>query len=187
MRSKTGLIGLLVFALLLTACNPNSTHDGSTTSDTTSIAADAPAWLRVPVLNVKTDKQITFADYNGKTVIVEGMSVWCSACFYQETQAAQALAQLNRGDVVYVSLDIDPNGESSLLADYAVSNQFNWTFAVSNAELMEPLIAQFGRDVTVPDNLPIFFVSPTGRVSEHYTGGHTASQLIDLIEQWSKA
>ncbi|MEO8610136.1 MAG: hypothetical protein ABI690_19735 [Chloroflexota bacterium] len=187
MRSKTGLIGLLVFALLQAACSPNSTHDGSTTSDTTSISTDAPAWLSAPVLNVGSDEPITFADYNGKTVMVEGMSVWCSACFYQETQAAQALAQLNRDDVVYVSLDIDPNGEPSLLADYAVSNQFNWTFAVSNPKLMEPLIAQFGRDVTVPDNMPIFFVSPTGRVSELYTGGHTANQLIDLIEQWSKA
>jgi cytochrome oxidase Cu insertion factor (SCO1/SenC/PrrC family) len=185
MRSKTGLIGLLVFALLLAACNPNSSHDSSTTSDTASTVA--PAWLSIQVLNVKSNEQITFADYRGKTVMVEGMSVWCSVCFYQETQAGQALAQLNSDDVVYVSLDIDPSGEPSLLADYAVTNQFNWTFAMSNPALMEPLIAQFGRAVTVPDNMPIFFISPTGRVSELYTGGRTASQLIDLIEQWSGA
>lgn len=178
MRSNIWPVGLLIFVLILTACSTNSANDSST---------DSLLWLSVPILNVKSNEQITFADYHGKTVVVEAMAVWCGECFYQQTQAAEALAQLNRDDVVYISLDIDPNGEPSLLADYAANNQFDWTFARSNRDLMEPLIAQFGRTITVPSNMPIFFISPTGQVSELYTGGHTASQLIKLIEQWSKA
>lgn len=176
MRSKIGWIGLLVFALLVTACSPNPRASSST---------DISVWLSIPILNVKSNDQITLADYSGKTVIVEGMAVWCGECFYQQSQASQALAQLNRDDVVYISLDIDPNEEPSLIAEYATSNQFDWVFTKSNPELMEPLIARFGRAITVPSNMPIFLISPHAQVSELYTGGHTASQLIELIEQWS--
>lgn len=178
---------LLLAYLSLTACSAVPDNNTVAGADMAANAEAVPAWFNIPILDVRTNSQISLANYGGKTVVVEAMAVWCGECFYQQTQAAVALAQLNRDDVVYISLDIDPSGEPSLLADYSVSNQFNWTFVRSNPEIMEPLIAQFGRTITVPSNMPIFFISPTGRVSELYTGGHTASQLIELIEQWSEA
>lgn len=182
MRLRWSLILLLAY-LSLTACS--AVPDNYTAAGADTVVN--PAWFNIPMLDVRTNSQISLATYSGKTVVIEAMAVWCGECFWQQTQAAEALVQLNRDDVVYISLDIDPSGEPSLLADYAASNQFNWTFVRSNPEIMEPLIAQFGRTITVPSNMPIFFISPTGRVSELYTGGHTASQLIELIEQWSEA
>jgi hypothetical protein len=74
-----------------------------------------------------------------------------------------------------------------LLADYAAKHNFTWTFGSSNKPLMDALVAQFGRAITSPSNMPIFMISPSGKVSKLYTGGHTADQLISLINDWSKA
>ena len=168
---------VLLFAVVwLTACGA-----------TTSVSTDRPAWMTVPFTNVKTGKSITLADYAGKTVVVEGMAAWCGTCFYQQTQAAQMMAQLKSDLVVYISLDIDPNEQEATLVEYANTNNFGWTFTKANKPLMEGLISQFGRNISNPDSMPIFFISPSGHVSQLYTGGHTAEQLISLVAQQSKA
>ncbi len=169
------LVVLVLAGLWLTACGAAS---GST---------DRTAWMTVPFTNVKTGKSITLADYAGKTVVVEGMAAWCGVCFYQQTQAAQMMAQIKSDQIVYISLDLDANEPYATLVDYATKNNFGWTFATTNKPLMEGLISQFGRTISNPDSMPIFLISPSGHVSQLYTGGHTAEQLISLIAQQSKA
>lgn len=179
------LSGIVILGItLLTACNtappvslsPNQVKD-----------AASAVWLNLPFADAKTGQNITFANYRGKTLIVEAMAVWCEECFYQQTQSAQALKQLNRDTVVYLSLDIDPSPDTKLLAEYAAKNHFGWTFGSSNKQLMDALVAHFGRAITIPSNMPIFMISPSGKISSLYTGGHTAAQLIQLINEWTKA
>src|SRR5579859_7275529 len=162
------LVALALVGVWLSACG--ATSSSSTTGSTTSSSSDRPVWMTIPFTNVKTDKSITLADYAGKTVVVEGMAAWCGECFYQQTQAAQMLAQIKDDQVVYISLDIDANEASATLVDYANTNNFSWTFTTSNKPLMEGLISQFGRTISNPSSMPIFLISPGGHVSQLYTG-----------------
>lgn len=173
--------GVILSLALMTGC--------SNVPSNQPMAGNAPVvaqWLNIPFVDAKAGRNITLANYAGKTVVVEAMAVWCAECFYQQTQAAQALKQLNRETVVYISLDIDPSADTKLLTDYATRNNFTWTFGSSNKALMEALVAQFGRAITSPSNMPIFMISPSGKVSKLYTGGHTADQLIQMINEWAK-
>jgi cytochrome oxidase Cu insertion factor (SCO1/SenC/PrrC family) len=180
---KIAYVGAFLL-LLVTAC---SNTPANVVSSNQAKPEGVPAWTTIPFADARTGKNMTFADYAGKTLVVEAMAVWCEECFYQQTQAAQAIKRLNKDAVVYISLDIDPSADTKLLADYVTKHNFTWTFGSSNKALMDGLVAQFGRAVTSPSNMPIFLISPRGKVSKLYTGGHSADQLVTLIEEWSKA
>ncbi len=52
--------------------------------------AAVPAWLEIPLTDVRIGETFRLADFRGKTVIFESMAVWCPCCIEQQFQLAGA-------------------------------------------------------------------------------------------------
>lgn len=146
-------------------------------------AAARPAWHALKFADVRSGNLLSFADFAGKTVIVEAMATWCPNCLRQQQDAQAALKQLDPEKVVYLSLGVDPTEDAALLRDFANKQGFDWRFGISSRELTAALIEQFGRAVTNPPSTPLFIIAPDGRTSSLFTGGHNPDALLKLIRE----
>jgi cytochrome oxidase Cu insertion factor (SCO1/SenC/PrrC family) len=171
---------VIVFvAIMLAACSATAPTSVATQA---AAAVSGPAWMTMPFTNVKTNDQITLADFAGKTVVVEAMAEWCTNCLAQQNTVVTALPKLNDPQVVYMSLDIDGSEDVPSLAAYAQKHNFTWLFGMSTKDMRNALAQQFSLSFSNPSNVPIFMISPNGKVSQLYLGGHSADDLIGLIK-----
>ena len=83
------------------------------------------------------------------------MATWCTNCRSQQNIVRGVRDQFG-DDVVFISLSVENNLPDQMLADYAVDNNYGWTFVVATPELLTALVDQYGRVVVT-------------------TAGHTAS------------
>ncbi len=77
LRHLSLLLSLLVAAL--TACAPAAGTPAPTAEpgNTPSSARSAvPAWLSLPLIDVRTGETFTFADFSGKTVLARAVAEW---------------------------------------------------------------------------------------------------------------
>jgi len=144
--------------------------------------ANLPMWASIPFTDARTNQPVTLAQYAGKTIIVEGMAAWCTNCLHQQGQVLLAYPKFP-ANTVMISLDVDANENAAQLAQYAQDKHFPWAFGIAGKPLLDALIGQFGRTITNPPSTPIFIISPNGKVSELYTNGHDAPDLLTLIGQ----
>jgi thiol-disulfide isomerase/thioredoxin len=175
MRAQIGLI--LVAAILVTACSGATTTAGSgdaTMGDET--------WRTAALRDVATGEEFRIADLEGKVVAIETMAIWCTTCRQQQVQAQAALDTVDSADVVYVSLDVDPNERAEDLAGYAAREGFGWTFAVSPVEVSRSLAATFGDQVLSPPSTPVIVLGPDGQLVEKHIGIKSADDLVALFE-----
>ena len=190
---------LLGFVLLIARYTHNvsptavTSAPGATVASSSSGASnvrDHPAWQTIPFDNVRTGQSMTLADFSGKTVVVEVISVWCANCLEQQKQAAEALDRLGDAAPVYISLDMDiahPNDNAQTVVDYAAGTPFSWVFAFSNEQLTRALINEFGYNVLNAPITPIFVIAPDGTASRLYIGNQSADDLIQMIGASSQA
>ena len=186
-----GAIGVLVIcAALLIALSRNSAAPAAATTTSTETVASSggsdAGWLSIPFENVRTNEMMSFADFAGKRVVVEVVSIWCSNCLWQQQQAAQALAQLGENvPAAYISLDLDiahPNDDAQTVANFEDYKPFSWTFAISNETLTRALIDQFGYNVLNAPITPIFVINPDGTASRLHTGDLSVDELIAMMQ-----
>jgi len=80
-------------------------------------APTVPSWFNVQMTDVTTGKTFKISDFSGKVVLVDTMATWCPTCQGEMSQVKQlpTLLGANSGDLVRVSLDVDPNEDASLL------------------------------------------------------------------------
>jgi hypothetical protein len=140
-----------------------------------------PEWLDIPVTDARTKTPLRLADFAGKTVVVESMAIGCVPCYVQQLASKQALAQLSDDQVVYVSLNMLPGTSAAQLRQYADENQFSWIFATDTEQISPALKQHFGIHILNVDAVPMFFISPRGKVSALHTGGIVADDLVRLI------
>ena len=145
-------------------------------------AAALPDWASIPFTDARTNQTITLSQFAGKTIIVEGMAAWCTNCLHQQGQVLLAYPKFPANSIM-ISLDVDASENAAQLAKYAQDKRFPWTFGIAGKPLLDALIGQFGRTITNPPSTPIFMISPNGKVSELYTNGHDAPDLLNLIAQ----
>lgn len=180
---------LLLIMIALTACSSPAAPTAVPTVAPISApiaASNAPDWVSIPFTDARTNQPITLANFAGKTVYIEAMAVWCTNCLAQQTQVIQARKSFG-DDVVFISLDVDPSEDIPKIAKYATDKGFDWTFTQASKELTAKLIDQFGRTITNPSSVPIFIISPNGKVSELFNGIHSADDLVTLIKQHQSA
>jgi cytochrome oxidase Cu insertion factor (SCO1/SenC/PrrC family) len=82
----------------------------------------------------------------------------------QRSWRDEVLPQVNAENVVFVTLDVDPNNSAASFAQYADDNGFSWVFAVATPELIRALSEQFGASVTVPPTEPQWMIRPDGSI-----------------------
>ena len=170
-RSLARLAGL---TLSIAAC---SSSTGAPAADDQQDAV----WRTTPLVDARSGETFAINDLRGKLVAVEPMAIWCSNCQIQQLEAAVALKQLASPDIVYISLDVDPNEQPDALAKYADGREFGWRFAVAGTEVARSLAAAFGDQILSPPSTPLILIGPDGSVVSQDFGIRGSGNLVDLF------
>ena len=144
------------------------------------------AWQTIELTDARTGKTFHLGDFTGKTIYIEPMATWCPNCRAQLANVQQAKAQLASDDFVFVALSVESDLDKAKLAEYADSNGFEATFAVSSAEMLQALVDSFGRSITNPPSTPHFIVRPDGSTTELMTGKSDAAQIVEMMQMAMK-
>ncbi len=139
--------------------------------------SERPAWQNLELTDAATGETFTLGGFEGKTVYVEPMATWCSNCRKQLGNVAAAKPDAG-GGVVFVALSVEGNLPNEALAQYAEREGFDFTFAVATPELIQALVAEFGRPVTSPPSTPHFIIRPDGATTDLKTGFETPEELL---------
>ena len=139
--------------------------------------SERPAWQNLELTDAATGGTFTLGGFEGKTVYVEPMATWCSNCRKQLGNVAEAKPEAG-DDVVFVALSVEGKLPNEALAQYAEKQGFDFTFAVATPELVQALVAAFGRPITSPPSTPHFIIRPDGTTTELATGFETPEALL---------
>ena len=174
----------LAVVLLLSGCGTATMTTSGAVSPTTIATTPAAAdpILTIPFSDAHSGQSLTLASFAGKTVLVEGMAVWCTNCLAQQQQVVLARQKFGP-NIQDISIDIDASENAPQLVKYAADKGFDWTFGLANKPLMDALVAKYGRVFTNPSNVPMFIISPDGKLSTIISGGHSADDLLKQISQ----
>lgn len=170
------ITALVALAAVVAACS-----GGAGTRQTTA-AGDEP-WRTASLRDVVTGDEFRIGDLRGKVVAIEAMAIWCINCRVQQGEAQAALDQVDSSDVIYISLDVDPNERAEDLAEYAQREGFAWRFVVASPEVSRSLAETFGDQVLSPPATPLVVLGPEGEVIEKHIGIKSARDLAALLEE----
>jgi len=136
------------------------------------------AWRTTALLDVRSGEVLTINELTaaGRLVVIEPMAIWCTNCRLQQNEARTALAALDSGDVVYISLDVDPNETEPDLARYADEREYPWHFAVAPRVVSRSLAEVFGDQVLSPPSTPKIVIAPDGTAEVSF-GHKPAAEL----------
>jgi cytochrome oxidase Cu insertion factor (SCO1/SenC/PrrC family) len=172
-RRTRASAALALLPLVLAACTTGGT--AVSPAPTTPEAPPPPAgvsaetarepWRTLPMTDVRSGESFTVADLAGRVVVMQPMAIWCTSCARQHRESAQALAALDREDVVYISLTVDPGESAADLAAYADRGGYDWRFVVAGRELSRALAEAFGDQVLSPPATPRIVVTPDGEAA----------------------
>ena len=154
--------------------------------DEETAVATGPAFLTAELTDARTGDTFTLADFAGQTVYVEPMATWCTNCRRQLGRVAEANAQLEAGEVIFIGLSVEANLSDEVLAGYANGQGFDFLFAVATPELLEGLVEQYGRSVANPPATPHFLISPDGTLSDLFTGSHSVDEILMFVDEASQ-
>jgi thiol-disulfide isomerase/thioredoxin len=166
----------MILALAAAACST-----GGAPPAQTGVVDDT--WRQATLRDVVSGTEFRIAELEGKVVAIETMAIWCITCRQQQTEARAALEQLDSPDVVYLSLDVDPNERAADLADYARREGFGWRFAVAPPEVSRSLAATFGDQILSPPSTPLVVLDPDGEVVEQHLGIKSATDMVALFKE----
>jgi len=167
---------LTALAVLVAACSSGGgpSQSGGTANET---------WRSASLRDVVTGEEFRIGDLQGKVVAIEAMAIWCINCRLQQGQAQAALGQVASPNVVYISLDVDPNERDEDLAEYARREGFTWRFAVASPEVSRSLAATFGDQILSPPATPLVVLGPDGELIEKHIGIKGADDLAALFKE----
>lgn len=161
-----------------------SERDAEMSDDTDGAIETAASaeWLTYVLQDARTGDAFTLGDFAGRPVYVEPMATWCTNCRRQLNTLSAGLDQLPE-DAVVIGLSVEQNLRNEVLAGYANDQGYDFLFAVATPELIEALVAEYGRTVANPPATPHFIIRPDQTVSELYTGQHAIEDIVMQIEQ----
>jgi hypothetical protein len=144
---------------------------------------ESPAWFGIALTDVRTGTSFTIQDFKGKVVLVESMAVWCSSCLQQQGQV-KALHEMlgERGDLVTIGLDIDPNEDASRLQGFVEAQGFDWLYAVAPADVSRELASRYGDQFLNPPSTPMLAIDRHGAVHPLPFGIKSADELLQFIQ-----
>jgi thiol-disulfide isomerase/thioredoxin len=168
---------LAAFAILVGACS------GGSGPPTQGAGASNEAWRTLGLRDVVSGEEFRISDLRGKVVVIEAMAIWCINCLLQQGEAQAALEQVASPDVVYISLDVDPNEREADLAGYAGREGFTWRFVVASPEVSRSLAATFGDQILSPPATPVVILGPDGAEIEKHIGIKGVDDLAALLKE----
>jgi cytochrome oxidase Cu insertion factor (SCO1/SenC/PrrC family) len=150
----------------------------------TSLTYDPiPAGLAaVGLTDVRTGVTFRLADFEGRLVLLELMTVWCTNCVAQGDELAALLPALGER-VVVVSIDVDPNESGALLAAYVEEFERTWRFAYDETGQFNTQFIIRSVRQEIPET-PIYLISPDGSGIYKMRPGHKPrTEILQVVEQ----
>lgn len=173
MAPRSAIAWLVGVVLVAAACSSGTTASTAKPTD--------DAWRTTALVDTRSGETFTIDELKGKLVVIEPMAIWCSNCRIQQGEAAVALDRLDDPDIVYLSVDVDPNERPGDLAAYADGSGFDWGFVVATKEVARSLSVTFGDQILSPPSTPLILVGPDGRVVDQHFGIRSADDLVELF------
>jgi len=115
--------------------------------------------------------------------MVAAMAIWCVNCRLQQQSVQAAIAAVGTHDLVYISLDVDPNEHAQDLAAYARREGFDWHFAVASPEVSRSLAGTFGPEILPPPSTPLVLIGPNGAIITKRLGIASSTDLVALFKE----
>jgi cytochrome oxidase Cu insertion factor (SCO1/SenC/PrrC family) len=154
-----GIVWLAFFTQPQTPQNPNQTTAYTLAPDFTLTDVDGNTFR--------------LSDQHGKVVVLEFMRTTCSACVSEGPTLADLRAKFG-GDVVMVSLSVDPVGDTdSVLRNYRNQNMMGWTAIRDTAQVYQ----KYSVDATPS----IFIIDKNGEIRYQHVGVTSSSVLITEV------
>jgi thiol-disulfide isomerase/thioredoxin len=143
-----------------------------------TLALPDDEWRTAELRDVRSGETLVVNDLTraGVLVVIEPMAIWCTSCRTQQNEARTALASLDRDDIVYISLDVDPNETEPDLARYADERDYPWHFVVASRDVARSIAQAFGDQVLSPPSTPKIVVARDGQAEVSF-GIKRADQL----------
>ena len=201
---RTTIISCLTCCLLiLLACTNDSSINHNVTKDQNTINRDSkmpslvePTARKYPGKNsvessnlqklfdtiltdVSTGDSFYLGDNLGKVQVIETMAVWCTRCNRQQKEMAIALQKLG-SDILFISVDVDPNENEEILKRYVENNGFSWPFVVPGSEFSQNLSLLTSKMVLDPTATPVIIIDSNGKL--HVLAGEIKSSSFLLTE-----
>ncbi len=89
------------------------------------VQAATDGWKTVPLTDARTGQTFTLGQFAGKVVVLEAMATWCGNCRLQGVELRKVVQSIaGNGQVVVVTVDVDPNESLALLRQYVEQNNF---------------------------------------------------------------
>jgi thiol-disulfide isomerase/thioredoxin len=144
-----------------------------------------PPWFSIQMTDVNTGRQFRISDFIGKVILVETMATWCPTCQGEMSQVSDLLAGYGlNGDLVAVSLDVDPNEDAALLRKYTAQNNFKWRVAIAPEEVTRFLVTNYDQAFLNPPLQPMLFIDREGGVWSLPTGAKSSVSLKKTLDPY---
>ncbi len=167
----------LAIALVAAACSGSGPHTNAAPADGapgSTVVVDDLAPAPVAEFVMFDGTTATFADYEGRPLVVNFWASWCPSCV-AEMAAAFKPAQQSLGDeVAFLGLNIQDDRADALRLVEETGVLFDL-----GADPLGDLYLEFG-GIGMPFTI---FINAKGRIVEQHNGPLTETQLLDMIEQ----
>jgi thiol-disulfide isomerase/thioredoxin len=137
-------------------------------------------WLDIDLVNVVTQESFKISDFKGVPVILESFAVWCPTCLEQQKEIKN-LKSLIGDNVVYISVDTDPNEDEALLKDHLQGKDFDWYFTVASSEFTNELVKNFGLGVVNAPGAPVVIIWEDQNVASFLQSGVKSANTLKAI------
>jgi cytochrome oxidase Cu insertion factor (SCO1/SenC/PrrC family) len=148
-RRNSLILGVVLLVIIIGAYSLSQTFAGASARP---IQVLNSAWKTAPLTDANTGKNFTLSQFAGKVVVLQFMAVYCQYCLaegHQLVSVQQGFATNGQaGQVVIVSVDVDPNENLAQLQAYVKQNGFGapssnpvWYFAKDNTgQLLQSVV-----------------------------------------------
>ena len=146
---------------IMTALKKEPEDNPEPTSSPTPVVKPEPiitaTWLKTTLTDIKTDKTFRISDFAGKPILLESFAVWCPTCTKQQNEIKK-LHDIVGDSVISISLDTDPNEDSSKVLNHVNQHGFDWKYAISPNSLTQSLVNEFGISVVNAPGAPVILI-----------------------------
>ena len=127
MKSISKLGFILILLVFITGCYHTSPEEiASMVSKQPSINS----WKNVELTNILSQEKFKISDFTGTPILLESFAVWCPTCTRQQKEIKKLHEEIGN-EVISISLDTDPNEDTSQVLTHTQENNFDWIYSIS--------------------------------------------------------
>jgi len=136
-KRNSFILGVGLLIIILGAYSLSQTSAGASSHP---IQVPNSEWKNAPLIDANTGKNFTLDQFAGKVIVLQFMAVYCQFCLAESHQLVNVQQSFSTngqaGQIVMVSVDVDPNENLGQLQAYVRQNHFGapnsspaWYFA----------------------------------------------------------